>query len=121
MTVALLVVVAAVSFDFLTDNDGDDHAVDAEDTGHDYWDEGFHDYSWSPDCDTADAGAGFCGSVGCAEVYMESFLMIFTCEDQGHGDSHEAEEGGAVGEVAVCELLFTHFDCLWSFLRFRLM
>ena len=48
---------------FLTDDDGHDHAVDAEDTGHDHGDQGLHDHLGSPDGDTADACACLGGAV----------------------------------------------------------
>jgi hypothetical protein len=52
----------------LAENDRDDHAVDAEDTCHDNWNQRFHDDSGSPDGYAADACACLGCTVGCAEV-----------------------------------------------------
>ena len=32
-----------INYTFLTDDDGDDHSVDSQNTGHDDGDDGFHD------------------------------------------------------------------------------
>jgi hypothetical protein len=57
-----------MKFTSLAENDRDDHAVDAEDTCHDNWNQRFHDDSGSPDGYAADACACLGCTVGCAEV-----------------------------------------------------
>ena len=66
----------------LDDDDGDDHAVDTQDTGHDDGYDGFHDEFWFEDTHGADADSCFCGSVGGSEVG----------EDEGGGNSDVSEE-----------------------------
>ena len=62
----------------LADDDSDDHAVDAEDTGHDDRDERLHDDCGSPDRDGADAGSCLGGSIGCTEVWVRDALLART-------------------------------------------
>ena len=66
------------------DDDGDDEAVDAEDTGHDHGDDGLHDELGAHDAHGGDADAGLGGAVGGAHARED---------ERGHG-AHEAEEGG---------------------------
>jgi len=63
---------------FLADDDCDDHAVDAEDTGHDDWDKRFHDHGWLPDGDTADAGPCLGCTVCCPQVCINRELLAST-------------------------------------------
>lgn len=55
----------------MTEDDGDDHTVNTQDTGHDDRDEGLHDDCGAPDGDAADACAGFGCAVGCAEIFID--------------------------------------------------
>ena len=62
----------------LTDDDGHNHAVNTQNTGHDHGDQWFHDNSWSPDWDATDAGTCLCSSIGSTEVYLLKFLLART-------------------------------------------
>ena len=71
------------------DDDGDDKAVDAEDTCHDDGEEGLVDQFTLQDTDGCDSDSGLGATVGGPEV----------AENESGGDSHETEEGVLVGIV----------------------
>ena len=62
----------------LTDDDGNDHTVDTQDTSHDDGNERFHDYSGSPDRNAADACACLGSTIGCSEVCMGEEVLAST-------------------------------------------
>lgn len=61
-----------------------DHPVDGDDTGHDHWDDGFHDQLWPHDWHGGDSGSRLGRSV----------CRAHCTEHHGGGGAHHAEEGG---------------------------
>lgn len=93
---------------FLADDDGHDHAVNAEDTGHDDGDQRFHHYWWSPNRNAANAGACFGSPIGCSEICIFS---LSTRQHQGHAHSHEPEKWCPVDKIRVGYLsCLSHFN-----------
>ena len=80
-------VTIVVSVDVVVDDDGDDEAVDTEDTSHDDGDDTSHDTVGGVDTEVGETDAGLGGTVGGAEVG----------EDEGGGAAHSTEEGGGLG------------------------
>ena len=70
-------------------NNGDNQAVDTEDTCHDDGEEGLVDQFTLQDTDGCDSDSGLGATVGGPEV----------AENESGGDSHETEEGVLVGIV----------------------
>ena len=64
-------------------NNSDNQAINAQDTGHDDGDQRLVNELLFEDADGGDANAGLCGAISRAEV----------AEDQGRGDTHKTEEG----------------------------
>ncbi len=85
MLVAIAVLIVGSGCDLSVEDDGDDEAVDTEDTRHDNGDDGLEDEVGLEDAHAADADAGLGGAVGSTEV----------AEHEGSSDAHVAEEGGA--------------------------
>lgn len=52
----------------LDDDDGDDHAVDTQDTGHDHGNNWFHDQFGLEDTHRADSNAGFCAPISSSKI-----------------------------------------------------
>ena len=63
---------------FLTDNDSNDHSIDAEDTCHDNGDERLHDDLRSPNGDAADACACFGSAIGGSQIYLWLCVLAST-------------------------------------------
>ena len=57
-----------LSCTLLHDNDGDDHTIDTENTGHDDWHDWFHDEFWFENTHGADTDACFGTTVGGTKV-----------------------------------------------------
>ena len=74
------------------DDDGDDEAVDTEDTSHDDGDNRLNDQLGLEHGDGADADAGLGSAVGGTEV----------AEHEGRHDAHAAEEQSLVGVTVHC-------------------
>lgn len=79
-------VAVVVGVDVVVDDDGDDEAVDTEDTSHDDGDDASHDAVGGVDAEVGEADAGLGRAVGRAEVG----------EDEGGRAAHGAEEGGGL-------------------------
>jgi hypothetical protein len=79
---------------FLDNDDGDDHTIDTENTGHDDWHNRLHDQLWLENTHGTDSDSSLCTSVGGTEVG----------KDEGGGDSDESEE------VVVGISCFRHLD-----------
>lgn len=54
----------------LTYDDCNDHAIDAQNTSHNDWNERFHHYSRSPDWNTTDSSSGFGCSIGSSKILV---------------------------------------------------
>ena len=80
------------------DDDGDNEAVDTEDTSHDHGDDRLDDELGLEDSDGADADAGLGSAVGGTHV----------AEDEGRDDSHAAEEQSLVGVTVHYNKTITH-------------
>ena len=80
-------VAVVVGVDVVVDDDGNDEAVDTEDTSHDDGDDTSHDAVGGVDTEVGEADAGLGGTVGGTEVG----------EDEGGGAAHSTEEGGGLG------------------------
>jgi len=82
-------------------DDGDNEAVNSENTSHDTGNEGLEHELGSHDTDGADTDSRLGGSVGGTEV----------SENEGGGDSHESEESVLVdgSELFVCGSLCSSF------------
>ena len=69
------------------DEDGDDHSVHTEDTGHDHGNDGLEEQVGSEDGDRHDTDARLGSSVSGTEVG----------EHEGRDDAHDAEKDTLVG------------------------
>ena len=83
------------------DDDGDNEAVDTEDTGHDDGDDRLDDQLGLEDCHRADAHAGLRGTVGRAHV---------TKNERAH-DAHPTEEKSLVGVSVDCTCIGMSDQC----------
>lgn len=64
-------------------DDGNDEAVNTQDTSHNDWNEGLKDQFWLQDTHAADTNTGLCSTVWSSQV----------AKNEGRGDSHKTEEG----------------------------
>ena len=70
----------------LSHEDGNDHAVHAQHTGHDDWDDRFEEQVRLDDADRDDTDSRLGCTVGCAHVG----------KDKGEGDANRTEEHGLI-------------------------
>jgi len=71
-------------------DDGDDEAVDTQNTSHNDWNKWLEDQFWLQDTHAANTDTGLGGTVWSSQV----------AENEGRGDTHETEEGVLVWIVA---------------------
>ena len=58
------------SGDLLEDEEGDNKAIDSQNTSHDNWDDGFEDELRLEDSHGGDSDSGLGGSVGSSQVFL---------------------------------------------------